>query len=71
MVDIGDERYSIIRWVFPSDLTESYHQAITKLREATTGDWFLKGTTFGNWKDTPGSILWLFGSAGCGKTVLW
>jgi hypothetical protein len=52
-------------------LIEPHHQAITSLREATTGDWFLKGDDFGSWKCTPSSILWLHGIAGCGKSVLW
>ncbi|KAH9203390.1 hypothetical protein DL95DRAFT_399380, partial [Leptodontidium sp. 2 PMI_412] len=46
------------------------HNAACKLRQSTTGEWFLKSDEFGKWKMTSRSFLWLYGIPGCGKSVL-
>lgn len=39
-------------------------------RMHATGDWLLSNESYLTWIETAGSILWLSGMAGCGKTVL-
>ncbi|KAI8712007.1 NACHT domain-containing protein [Fusarium sp. LHS14.1] len=41
-----------------------------KLRQPTTGEWFTQSFAFTEWLQSPGSKLWLNGTAGGGKTVL-
>ncbi|MCJ1345324.1 hypothetical protein MMC31_003531, partial [Peltigera leucophlebia] len=35
-----------------------------------TGGWLINEADFEEWKKTPGSLLWLYGIPGCGKTIL-
>ncbi|KAI9775931.1 MAG: hypothetical protein M1839_000720 [Geoglossum umbratile] len=47
-----------------------YHNPACKSRVSKlTGNWFLEGE-FNKWKTQHQSFLWLYGKAGCGKTVL-
>jgi ankyrin repeat protein len=46
------------------------HERCRKLKNPETGKWFLTSDTFAQWKDAPGSFLWLYGIPGCGKTIL-
>ncbi|KAE9391470.1 hypothetical protein BT96DRAFT_308042 [Gymnopus androsaceus JB14] len=46
------------------------HEFFSQKRTAGTGEWFLKGEDFNNWKQTPNSLLWLQGDVGSGKSVL-
>lgn len=41
-----------------------------KLRAEGTGSWFLDGNIFKDWRTDSASVIWLYGSAGSGKTVL-
>lgn len=41
-----------------------------KLRQPATGEWFTQSFAFTEWLQSPGSKLWLNGTAGGGKTVL-
>ncbi|KAJ3459740.1 hypothetical protein MRS44_015813 [Fusarium solani] len=41
-----------------------------KLRQPATGEWFTQSFAFMEWLQSPGSKLWLNGTAGGGKTVL-
>lgn len=40
------------------------------LRFERMGEWFFNGQEFQKWKKQPGSLLWLYGIPGSGKTVL-
>ena len=68
MVDL---REIIIKWISQSDFTTDYHRSACEQREPHTGNWFIKGSRYKEWRDTPGSFLWLHGIPGCGKTILW
>ena len=46
------------------------YNRLQELRSVDTGIWFLKSQMFSNWKISPGSLLWLYGIPGCGKSVL-
>ncbi|KAF7975438.1 hypothetical protein HWV62_9571 [Athelia sp. TMB] len=51
------------------DVSLNYNAA-RKKHQRGTGAWFLRGTTFSTWKDNPGSVIWLRGGPGSGKTIL-
>ncbi|KAJ7112614.1 ankyrin repeat-containing domain protein [Mycena epipterygia] len=52
----------------PPDMAEKQH-ATQKLHHRDTGNWFLNGGRFHEWKKNPGS-LWIEGRSGAGKSVL-
>ncbi|KAI9854271.1 MAG: hypothetical protein M1813_001311 [Trichoglossum hirsutum] len=57
-----------LTWLRYTDTSEYYVHAREQVTKST-GDWFLKGE-FDVWKVKPKSFLWLYGKAGCGKTIL-
>ncbi|KAJ5240462.1 uncharacterized protein N7469_002053 [Penicillium citrinum] len=57
--------------VWMSAFPYSDHQrALQKKRTGDTGLWLLDTPKYNDWKTTPGSLLWLPGISGCGKSVL-
>lgn len=59
----------MVEWLRGSFSSSAFNDA-QKLRSTNSGDWFLKGESFGKWKATPRSVLWLNGIPGSGKTIL-
>lgn len=59
----------IKRWLGPADPSTNANHA-RKLRHEGTGAWLLENPTFQGWSSGPRQHLWLYGLAGCGKTVL-
>ena len=61
----------ILDWLAHPDPSE-VHDIVRRDRndQAKTGRWFLDGSTFGEFKATPQSVLWFHGHSGCGKSVL-
>nr|XP_036584421.1 uncharacterized protein CTRU02_05496 [Colletotrichum truncatum]KAF6793939.1 hypothetical protein CTRU02_05496 [Colletotrichum truncatum] len=57
------------RWLSPSDPSSNASMARER-RHAGTGTWLLESTTFNEWEAGKRRHLWLYGLAGCGKTVL-
>ncbi|KAI0292980.1 hypothetical protein B0F90DRAFT_1822471 [Multifurca ochricompacta] len=55
-------------WLSPTDPSES-HDIVRKAYHPGTATWFIKGHTFSEWKKT-GSLLWIHGKPGSGKSVL-
>ncbi|KAF7979136.1 hypothetical protein HWV62_43369 [Athelia sp. TMB] len=55
-------------WMKSPDISPNYNAA-RKKHQAGTGSWFLNGSQFSEWKRS-GSVLWLYGGPGCGKTIL-
>ncbi|KAI0292469.1 hypothetical protein B0F90DRAFT_277085 [Multifurca ochricompacta] len=55
-------------WLSPSDPSKS-HNIAREVYHTGTGTWFIQGNTFTEWKNT-GSLLWIHGKPGSGKTVL-
>ncbi|CAG8929162.1 unnamed protein product [Penicillium salamii] len=45
-------------------------RALRKKRTGDTGLWLLDSPEYNDWKNVPGSVLWLPGISGCGKSVL-
>ena len=64
-------REDIIKWLAHPDKAENHNIACHARNDtAKTGRWFLDGSIFQEFKDTPRSLLWLHGESGCGKTIL-
>ncbi|KAF8850847.1 hypothetical protein BDZ45DRAFT_538316, partial [Acephala macrosclerotiorum] len=59
----------IFRWLSPVDQSVNHQQACEQ-RLPGTGHWLLEDQRFVQWKESPGSLLWLHGIPGCGKTIL-
>ncbi|KAH9169627.1 hypothetical protein EDB89DRAFT_1908396 [Lactarius sanguifluus] len=55
-------------WQSPSDPSINHVIASDRQHEGTT-EWFCKGITFEEWK-TSGSLLWVHGKPGSGKSIL-
>jgi hypothetical protein len=55
-----DHRQEVHTWLKSPDQC-SNHDAARKKRQAETGNWFLEGDQFVNWKRAPSSVLWLHG----------
>jgi len=64
-----DENKKILEWLNAPDPSNNYTAAREKHCEGT-GSWFLDGATFNKWKKEAGPPLILYGTPGCGKTVL-
>jgi len=62
-------RKDIIDWLRNTDPSTNQENAIIK-HEPHTGTWFTHGHQYREWLHTSG-FIWLQGSAGCGKTILW
>jgi hypothetical protein len=53
-------RKMILNWLSVVDPSANYNAARSKHEEGT-GDWFLNGKRFEDWKTAPNSVLWLHG----------
>ncbi|KAJ5352445.1 hypothetical protein N7452_001419 [Penicillium brevicompactum] len=63
------EENSIVEWI--SEVSYSSRQIeLQKRRTANTGDWILQLEEYLFWKSNPGTLMWLPGISGCGKSVL-
>ncbi|KAL4947073.1 purine and uridine phosphorylase [Aspergillus filifer] len=59
----------IRRWLSPPDPSTNANHART-LRHEGTGVWLLENPVFQSWHLDGSQHLWLYGLAGCGKTIL-
>ncbi|KAH9165576.1 hypothetical protein EDB89DRAFT_1891948 [Lactarius sanguifluus] len=64
----NQSRKSLREWVFPPDPSTN-HTIACDLHHGGTAQWFFRGSMFGEWKST-GSLLWIYGKPGSGKTIL-
>ncbi|KPA37280.1 hypothetical protein FLAG1_09906, partial [Fusarium langsethiae] len=66
----SDHRFAKIeRWLSPPDYSTNANLA-RKHRHPGTGTWLLNSPAFQEWKLGSRQHLWLYGLAGCGKTIL-
>ncbi|KAF5491863.1 Ankyrin repeat and KH domain-containing protein 1 [Colletotrichum siamense] len=59
----------IIKWLNAPDATTDFYMAHEKSQPGT-GAWFTNGKLFNTWLEQDNSLLWLYGFAGCGKSIL-
>ncbi|OQV11276.1 NACHT domain-containing protein, partial [Cladophialophora immunda] len=57
------------RWLKAPDATINFNIAVAK-RHVSTGQWLVQGPAYTTWLQQDNSFLWLYGFAGCGKSVL-
>ncbi|KAL1297636.1 hypothetical protein AAFC00_006193 [Neodothiora populina] len=62
-------RDDLLAWLTQID-PSSYYQAALDKHLAGTGVWLLNDSHFQEWRSGPGSILWIHGISGSGKTKL-
>lgn len=64
-------RDKILDWLVHPEPSE-IHETVRRDRNnrAKTDRWFLSGSTFKQFEESPQSVLWLHGDSGCGKSVL-
>lgn len=61
--------HKIVDWLSPPDPWIN-HRSARQHHEPHTGSWFLQSDRYQGWKGGHTRHLWLYGKAGCGKTVL-
>ncbi|KAN0136201.1 hypothetical protein V8E53_006061 [Lactarius tabidus] len=61
-------RASLRQWQSPSDPSMN-HNFVSDLQHEGTAEWFYGGSSFEEWKLT-GSLLWIHGKPGSGKSIL-
>ncbi|KAI9439440.1 ankyrin repeat-containing domain protein [Lactarius psammicola] len=61
-------RESLRRWVTPPDPSTN-HNIACDIHHGGTAEWFYQGSIFAEWKST-GSLLWIYGKPGSGKSIL-
>ncbi|KAN0128768.1 hypothetical protein V8E53_013414 [Lactarius tabidus] len=61
-------RKDLRKWITPADPSINYNTASSAHR-AGTATWCTEGTTLADWK-TSGSLLWIHGKPGSGKSIL-
>jgi hypothetical protein len=66
----SDQFKKIKAWLSPPDPWTN-HAAARRRHEPHTGTWLLQADRYQRWKAGDVQHLWLYGKAGCGKTVLY
>ncbi|KAI9442948.1 hypothetical protein H4582DRAFT_1145912 [Lactarius indigo] len=61
-------RESLRRWVTPPDPSTN-HNIACDIHHGGTAEWFFQGSIFAEWKSA-GSLLWVYGKPGSGKSIL-
>ncbi|KAB5577877.1 hypothetical protein GE09DRAFT_1214089 [Coniochaeta sp. 2T2.1] len=66
---LAKELQEMLDWLFKD--TADQHEMHKELRDAIEepGEWFIRGHQYVEWKKYPQSLLWLFGSSGCGNLL--
>ncbi|KAK5304383.1 hypothetical protein LTR99_004839 [Exophiala xenobiotica] len=59
----------LLQWLRAPDATVNFNIAVAK-RHPSTGNWLVQGPAYTAWLQQDNSFLWLYGFAGCGKSVL-
>ncbi|KAH8992292.1 hypothetical protein EDB86DRAFT_2830527 [Lactarius hatsudake] len=62
-------RESLRRWVTPPDPSTN-HNIACGIQHGGTAQWFFRGGIFGIWRSATGSLLWIYGKPGSGKSIL-
>jgi hypothetical protein len=67
--DVGEHGEKIVKWLSAPD-TSVDHTHSLGMKTEKTGSWLLENDQYREWKRTTGSSFWMYGIAGCGKTIL-
>ncbi|KAF8527156.1 NACHT domain-containing protein, partial [Hysterangium stoloniferum] len=67
--DTQELRDRIYTWLAAPDPSNNLNAAQEQHVEGT-GSWFLNSAQFTQWVATGGESLWIYGTSGCGKTIL-
>ncbi|KAH9055257.1 hypothetical protein EDB87DRAFT_1813988, partial [Lactarius vividus] len=67
VIDSGQQQ-ELRRWVSPPDPSTNHNTACDASHKQTA-DWFFEGSKVKQWKST-GSLLWIHGKPGAGKSIL-
>jgi len=67
-VEMDNEVKSVLQWLSAPDPSTNYDRA-RRSRKAGTSSWLIESEIYRRWKGE-GSMVWLYGKPGCGKTVL-
>jgi predicted ATPase len=65
----GSQFRKVVDWLSPLD-PEITHAAARQRHEPHTGTWLFQSGKYQRWRSRDIHHLWLYGKAGCGKTVL-
>jgi hypothetical protein len=65
----SEEYRKIAAWLSAADPWTN-HDSARQRHETQTGDWLLRCKQYKEWKLGKSKLLWMYGKAGCGKTVL-
>jgi hypothetical protein len=65
----SDDFRKLVAWLAPPD-TGTDHASARRRHESQTGDWLLTSSRYQRWKSSDIDHLWMYGKAGCGKTIL-
>ncbi len=70
-LNLCEKHHKLRLWLSGPDPSSNYNMALRK-RHGGTGSWLINNDVFRDWKQDlgPGSIIWLYGIPGCGKTIL-
>ncbi|KAJ5580007.1 uncharacterized protein N7459_005992 [Penicillium hispanicum] len=66
---LRNEEKDILKWV-SSEPYSGIQTDTQESRASGTGNWLLESEEYKEWKGSAGSVLWLPGVVGCGKSVL-
>ncbi|KAF5661645.1 hypothetical protein FCIRC_11765 [Fusarium circinatum] len=69
VVDENNRRHEIERWLKPPNFSTNVNKA-KSCRNDGSGQWFIESPAYQEFKAGLRQHLWLYGWAGCGKTVL-
>jgi len=68
-LSLQNRQEKVDRWLSPSNPSTNYNKALEQ-RQHGTGQWFFQNESYLRWRTERGSLLWLYGIPGCGKTIL-
>ncbi|KAJ6209788.1 hypothetical protein PSV09DRAFT_2258257 [Bipolaris maydis] len=68
-LDSKTQQSQLVQWLNPFDFS-TYHREACEQHFQNSGSWLLNDEQFQRWLGPSQNFLWLYGSPGCGKTVL-
>lgn len=70
------EKLTTLKWLSDSSVTDKQQQLRSKVEKLNkdsgkwSGKWLLESEEYKSWFRSPHSFLWLYGTSGCGKSIL-